>query len=67
MDSVFFWLMMFIILPICCCTNLILSSLQLTNKGGYIYDGILSMLEGYPLLLEINEKKCNSYISDINI
>ena len=47
--------------------NLILSALQLINRGGYGYDGILSMLKDNPLLFEINEKKCNLYISDIRI
>ena len=66
MDADIFRCMMTFILPNCCyIINLILSALQLTKKGGYGYDGILSMLDDYPLLLEINEKNCNSYISDI--
>ena len=54
-----------IILLICYLTNLILSAFQLSNKGGYGYDGILSMLKSYPTLLEIRKKECNKYISDI--
>ena len=54
-----------IILLICYLINLILSAFQLSNKGGYGYDGILSMLKSYPTLLEIRKKECNKYISDI--
>ena len=66
MDECYIWIMeLLIFLLICYLTNLILSALQLINRGGYGYDGILSMLKDNPLLFEINEKKCNLYISDI--
>ena len=54
-----------IFLMILCSTNIILSSIQLTNKNGYGYDGILSMLDENQILLGTNEKKCDTYISDI--
>ena len=56
----------FIFLWILCSINIILSILQLTNKGDYGYKGIFSMLENNPLLLEINKSECDNYISDIN-
>ena len=54
-----------VFLLICYSANLILSALQLTNRGGYGYNGIISMLKDNPLLLEINKKECQSYISDL--
>lgn len=54
-----------VFLLICYSSNLILSVLQLTHRGGYGYNGIISMLEDNPLLLEINKKECQSYISDL--
>ena len=54
-----------IFLMICCSTNIILTSVQLGKQKSYGYDGILSMLDDNPLLLELNQKKCDNYISDI--
>ena len=56
----------FILLVILSSVNLILSIIQLINKEGYGYNGILSMIEDNPLLLEINQAECDSYISEIN-
>ena len=56
----------FILISIFLSLNIILSILQLTNKGGYGYNGILSMLDDNPKLLDINKKNCDLYISDIN-
>lgn len=56
----------FILLVILSSVNFILSIIQLINKEGYGYNGILSMLEDNPLLLEINQAECDSYISEIN-
>ena len=55
----------FILISIFLSINIILSIIQLTNKGGYGYNGILSMLDDNPKLLDINKKKCDLYISDI--
>ena len=58
-------MILMIFLLICYIINLVLSAIQLSNKGGYGYDGILSMLDLYPILLETNQYACNKYISDI--
>ena len=55
----------FILISIFLTLIIILSILQLTNKGGYGYNGILFMLDDNPILLEINKKYCDLYISDI--
>ena len=60
-----FGISMTIILLICYSTNIILSSIQISNKESYGFDGILSMLDDNPLLFEINKKRCDIYISDI--
>ena len=58
-------MILMIFLLICYIINLVLSAIQLSNKGGYGYDGILSMLDLYPILFETNQYTCNKYISDI--
>ena len=60
-----FGISMTIILLICYSTNIILSSIQISNKESYGFDEILSMLDDNPLLFEINKKRCDIYISDI--
>ena len=64
-DYEVFGISMTIILLICYSTNIILSSIQISNKESYGFDGILSMLDDNPLLFEINKKRCDIYISDI--
>lgn len=57
-----YWKGYTIILMICCLKNIILSSIILASKKDYCYNGIISMLEGYQILLEIKEKQCDKYI-----
>ena len=54
-----------IIIMISCSSNIILTSIQLVKQKSYGYDGILSLLEDNPLLLEINLNNCHYYIKDI--
>ena len=64
-DQIFLIRLTFVLLLIFVSINLLLSILQLINKGDYGYKGILSMLYDYPILLELNQKECNTLISDI--
>ena len=48
-----------------CSVLIVLSSIQLSNKEGYGYDGILSLLYDNKKMLEENKKECNKYISNI--
>ena len=54
-----------IIIMISGSSNIILTSIQLVKQKSYGYDGILSLLEDNPLLLEINLNNCHYYIKDI--
>ena len=66
MDKMVVWpIITTIFLMILCSTNIILSFIQLTSKKGYVYDGILSMLDENQILLGTNKNKCADYISDI--
>ena len=56
---------LFISLLVSYLINLTLSIILLKNKGGYGYNGILSMLEDNPIVLDMNKKECEKYISDI--
>ena len=60
-----FFILIAIFLIICYSTNIILSSIQISNKESYGYNGILSMLDDNQLLLEMNKKDCDKYYSDI--
>ena len=52
-------------LIIFCSLLIIFSSIQFSNKEGYGYDGILSLLNENKTMLEENKKECDKYISDL--
>ena len=60
-----YFILITIVLIICYSINIILSSIQISNKESYGYNGILSMLDDNQLLLEMNKKDCDKYYSDI--
>ena len=44
---------------------LVVSVIQLMNEEGYGYNGILTLINSHPFLLDINGNECNEYISNI--
>ena len=50
----------------CSSAIIIISAIEFINKDGYGYNGIITLINSNPFLLNINEKECNDYISNIN-
>ena len=49
----------------CSSIILVISVIQFMNEEGYGYNGILTLINSHPFLLDINGNECNEYISNI--